>query len=100
MIECDPTLSLDVEKRVTGPEPRSTALPSTVDPSWKVTVPPADIPPVVTAVKVTLEPTVAGLGLAVRVVAVVQWAAFTVSFHTGDVLPAFLVSPPYTAVIE
>ena len=50
------------------------------------------------AVKVTEVPAIDGFKVEATVFVVV--ARFTVSMSTGEELPALLLSPPYTALIE
>lgn len=72
-------------------------MPRIVFPMAKVTGPVGfTVGDVMVAVKVTASPEVDGLGEEVSVAELV--ASVTTSFSTGDVLPALLASPPYTAV--
>lgn len=73
---------------------------STVVPSLNVTVPVGRPPllPLTVAVNVMTCPTTAGLLEDPSVVVVEAW--FTVWMSAGDVLPAYVASPPYTAVME
>ena len=68
------------------------ALPSTTAPSWKLTLPVGLAPPLMVAVSVTLAPSVAGLGVAVRLVLVL--AALTTCAPAAELLGALPVSPP------
>jgi hypothetical protein len=72
-------------------------VPSVVLPSLKVTVPVAALG-VTVAVNVTEDPNVEGLLDEVTAVELDAW--FTVWVKPDDVLPANILSPPYTAVME
>ena len=98
MIECDPTVSVDV---------LNVALPLLRTPVLNVEVPslnvtdPVGVPVVddfTVAVKVTGFPCFEGFSEEVTVSDVA--ALFTICISTAEVLPVKLASPPYTTVIE
>ena len=98
--EFDPSGRVDVVS-VATPDPFSVPVPSIFAPSMNVTDPVGTPLPgfcVTVAVKVTLAPTFTLAALAISAVALC--ARVTVTVTAGDVLPALLLSPPYTAVIE
>ena len=68
-----------------------------VAPALKATLPVSDTPPLRSAMKVTLAPTIDGPSL---VMATLGVARVTVCVTAGEVKPLLLMSPPYTAVIE
>src|ERR1700675_1014506 len=101
---CVPTERVSRPKRArsTPPTSRSDAVPRTFDPSLKVTMPwgvpdPGDLA-LTTAVKMTISPNNDGRGEELRLRAVAS--GFTSSPKSADVLPANLLLPLYTAVIE
>ena len=101
VIECDPTDSAAV--LILALPPLSVTGPPKLEPSiWNCTVPPGVPAPgalaVTLAVKVTVWPKTDGFCEEVSVVAVLSW--LTTWLTVFEVLPASLVSPLYTAVIE
>jgi len=102
VIECVPTLSVDVVKVATPPL-FNVPVPSAVVPSRNVTVPVGvpEVLGVIVAVNVTGEPLDAETAELINAV-LVATAAFgvMVSATAADVLAAKLESPPYAAVIE
>jgi len=102
VIECVPTVSVDVVKVATAP-PFSVPLPSGVVPSRKVTVPVGvpEVLDVIVAVNVTAAPLDAETAeLTNKVVVAVGAAAVMVSVSAAEVLAAKVELPEYWAVIE
>src|SRR5580658_2184914 len=101
MIECVPTLKPDVLK-VATPEPFNVAVPRTVVPSSKVTVPVGVPEPGALAVTVVVNVTdwPKSDGLADELTLVLVPSSPTVWLTADDVLPVKSLSPPYTTVIE
>jgi hypothetical protein len=104
VIECDPVLKADVAN-VALPLPLRAPVPNVAAPSMNVTVPAGTVVfplgPVTDAVNVTCCPAVDGFCDDVTVVVVAgRVVAFTTCESTGEVDPAKLESPKYTAVSE
>lgn len=101
VIECTPTARLDVDI-VPRPFESSGDEPRIVAPSLKVTVPvgvPAPLAALTVASSTTDWPNVDGFGVETTTV-VVAGDVDTTWVRTDDVLPPWLASPLYTAVIE
>ena len=94
VIECVPTVSVDVAK-VATPPPFSVPVPSVVAPSRKVTVPVGvpEVLDVIVAVNVTGEPLEAETAELTNAAVVAMAAGVIVSVNAADVLAANLESP-------
>src|ERR1700683_1825264 len=101
VIECVPTEREEMLKLAT-PEPFSVAVPSTVVPSSKVTVPVGVPEPGALAVTVVVNVTdwPKSDGFVDELTLVLVPSSPTVWLTAGDVLPVKSLSPPYTTVIE
>jgi hypothetical protein len=89
-----PTAS-DVIDSVATPEEFRPAVPITVEPFMKLTVPTGEVPPlsVTVAVRISAWPSVTGFGDATRLIDVVAVEAVTVTEVAADVLAAKLEVP-------